>query len=373
MARSSSSAAVSFLAAASLLCASGGAEAARGQSVTLGLAFSSTYSDNILQYSDAQIALFESGLKPNQFSIDASDDLLLGPAASLTWSKEVGPRRSRSLRVRWSGEFHKKNATADFSSYSATWRESFSRGGQLTILGYWLPGFYLRQLYDEDVNPPYVALSKYRRAKFDLGIGTASWRQRIVGRTRAEIEYRYEHRAYNADFEERTSGLHQGELGLEVYRLPGRGTLGIYGAYRVSDAKGSDADSAADPDVSYHGVIAGIGWHMELAREKGWGLGADLGYELGTRDYDSKLPSDKYHYGRNDVFHTVDVGVRLTLPQRRGLHGFYQLATNSANLATLAPPSSDAGSYTENEFGLSLDWSGAIWRQSDVAGDGEQE
>ena len=369
----SASAAVWLFAGASLLCTSGVAEAAGGQSVTLGLAFGSTYSDNILQYSDAQLALFQSGLKPSQFSIDASDDLLLGPSASLLWSKEVRPRRSRSLRVRWSGQFHKKNATADLGSYSATWRESFSRDRRLTIFGYWLPDYYLRQLYDEDVNPPYAALSKYRRAQFDLAIGTVSWRQRIAGRTRAELEYRYEHRAYNHDFVERTSGVHQGELGLEFFRLPARGTLNVYGAYRVSNAKGSDADSAADPDVSYHGVIAGLGWRVVLARQKSWGLGADLGYELGTRAYDSKLPSDKFHHGRSDVSHTVDAGLRLTLPARLGLRGFYQFATNSANLATSAPPSSDTGSYTENEVGLSLDWSAAIWRQSGGAGDGDQE
>lgn len=347
--------------------------AARGQRVDLRIGISSLYDDNLLQYSDEQLAVFESGLKPAQFSIETSDDLLLGPSASLTWSNQMGRGRSRSLRLRWTGEFHKENATADFTSYSATWRESFSRDWRLTLYGYWLPRFFLRQLYDEDVIPPYPGLSKYRRAEFDLAIGSVTWRQRITGKTRAQIGYRYEHRGYNPDFEERTSSSHQGELAFEAYRLPSRGALGIYGAYRVSDAREADADSAADPDVSYHGIVAGLGWRMELARAKSWRLGADLGYELGTRGYESNLPSDKYHYNRNDISNTVDVGLRWTLRPHWGLRGFYRFDTNSAELGALAPPGSETGSYTENQVGLSLEWSGTIWRQSDGADDGDQE
>ena len=67
---------------------------------------------------------------------------------------------------------------------------------------------------------------------------------------------------------------------------------------------------------------AGLGWRVVLARQKSWGLGADLGYELGTRVYDSKLPSDKFHHGRSDVSHTVDAGLRLTLRQISPEGGF---------------------------------------------------
>jgi len=361
-----------LLAGAWLIGGSAAAEAMDGQSVGVGLAFSSVYDDNVLRYSKEQLALFESGLMPDPFSIETSDDLLLGPSASLTWSNVMARRRTRSLRLRWTGKFHKKDATADFSSYSALWRESFSRDRRLTLSGYWLPSFYLRQLFDEDAVPPFPGLSKYRRAEFDLGIGSVSWRQRIAGKTRAEIGYQYEHRAYNPEFEERTSGTHQGELGLEVYRLPRRGTLDFYGGYRKSNAKGADADSAPDPDVSYHGIIAGLGWRMELARQKGWRLGADLGYELGTRAYDSKLPSDRYHYNRKDTSNTIDAALRWGCPHWL-VRGFYRFDMNSTNLGAVAPPGSEAGSYKQNQVGLSLEWSGAIWRQSNGTGDAGEE
>lgn len=350
------------------------AQAAQGQSLKLGLGASSLYDDNFLQYSSAQLRSFASGLNPDRFSIRSSDDLLMGPYASLTWLNEMRKSRSRSIRLKWSGEFHKKNGTADHRSYSATWRETFSRDQRLTLYGYWLPGFYLRQLVDEDAAVAFPGLSRYRRVEFDLGIGSLSWRQRLGRKTRGEIGYQYEHRSYTPDFVERTSSTHQGELGLEFFRLPNHGNLEVHGGYRVSKAKAADSDTVADdPDVSYHGLIAGLGWRMDLARKRAWRLGASAGYELGTRAYDSNLPTDKYHYKRNDTLNTFDAALRWALPPHLAVRAVYSFGHNSAHLGAQAPSSSDTGSYTENQVGLAVDWSGAIWRQAKAAAGSEED
>ncbi len=341
------------------------AVSARGPSVSLTLGGSAIYDDNLLQYSDAQLTTFDSGLKPDQFSLHSSDDLVLGPYAALTWENARARGRSRSVRVKVGGEFHKENGTADHRSYSATWRESFSRDNRLTISGFLLPGFYLRQLFDEDAVVAFPGLSKYRRAEFDLTIGSVAWRHRLGGRTRGELGYQYERRSYNPEFTERTSNTHQGDLDLEVNRLPSRGTVDVHGGYRVSRARAVDSDGFADdPDVSYHGVIAGAGWRMELARGSLGKLGGSLGYELGTRAYGSDLPSDKYHYRRHDVSNSVDAALRWALPSHWSVRGLYRFDHNSANLGTVAPTGSDAGSYTENQVGLSVEWSGPLWRRS---------
>ena len=366
--------AVTLVLAAGTLSAIRPARAELGQSFDLGLGASTLYDDNFMQYSSDQLRVFASGLNPDRFSIQSSDDLLIGPYASLTWRNEMGRSRSHSLRLRWGGEFHKENGTADFRNYSATWREAFPRDRRLTLYGFWLPGFYLRQLFDEDVAVAFPGLSKYRRVTFDLGIGSLSWRQRIAGTSRGEVKYQYEHRSYNPDFVERTSNTHQGELGVEFYRLPRRGTLEFHGGYRVSKAKAADSDSVADdPDVSYHGIITGVGWSMEFARTRAWRLRASAGYELGTRAYDSNLPTDKYHYKRDDILNTVDIALRWALPPHWAVRGVYSFGHNSAHLGTQAPSTSDAGSYTENMVGLAVDWSGALWRQAQAEAATEED
>jgi len=367
-------------AAVILACAAGTASAAprpaeaeRGQSLKLGLGVSSLYDDNFLQYSDEQLLTFQSGLKPDRFSISSSDDLLMGPVGSLTWLNEMGGGRSRSLRLKWSGEFHKKNGAADFRSYSGTWSEAFSRDRRLTLYGYWLPGFYLRQLNDEDAILAYPGLSRYRRAEFDLGIGSVAWRQRIGARIRGNVGYQYEHRSYNPNFVERTSRTHQAELGLEINRLPSQGKVECHSGYRVSNAKAADSDSIGDDsDVSYHGIIAGLGWRMDLARIGASKVGVNLGLNLATRAYESNFPTDKYHYKRDDTLSAIDVSLRWAVPPHWAVRGIYGFEHNSAHLGSLAPSGSEAGSYSENQFGLAVDWSGALWRQTKAANSEEE-
>ncbi len=360
--------------AAVLVAAAPPAQSASGHSLDLAIGVSMIYDDNFLQYSDSQILMFESGLNPDRFSIQTTDDLLGLPSVALTWSQRRHEGRSRSIRIRWSGEFHKENKTADFPSYGATYRESFSRKSRLTLAGYWLPRYYIRQLFDEDFIPPFPGLSRYRRAEFSLAIGSAAWRQRLGMRSRAEIEYQLEHRGYNPDFTERTSDTHQVALDFERYRLPGRGTLDLLGGYRISNAKGVDADGLQDdPDVSYRGVIAGLDWGVELKRRKAWRLGADVSYALGTRAYTSDLPSDRYHYRRHDVSHTAGVGVRWSLRPHWALRGLYQFEHNSANLGASAPAGSEQGSYSENRVGLAVEWSGKVWRQASPSAPADEE
>src|SRR5206468_3096239 len=154
-------------------------------------------------------------------------------------------------------------------------------------------------------------------------------------------------------------------------RRPG---LGRYGGYRVSDARASDGDEvgglADDDDVSYHGIEAGAGGRMEFMREGAWRLGADLAYELATRVYDSNLPTDRYHFGRNDLLNAVELGIRVGNRPHWSLRGFYRLEDNRAHLGTSAPPTSDSGSYRVNQAGLSIEWNADVWHRA--ASEGEE-
>ena len=219
----------------------------------------------------------------------------------------------------------------------------------------------------------YPGLSRYRRAEFDLGIGSIAWRQRIGANIRGDAGYQYEHRSYNPDFIERTSHTHQAWLRLEIMKLPDHGSIGAYGGYRLSNARATDADTIADDaDVSYHGIITGLGWRMDFVHNRTSRLGIGMDFDLGTRAYDSNLTTDKYHYKRDDTSSAVDISLRWAAPPHWAVRGIYRLDHNSAHLGSLAPPGSETGSYTENQFGLAVDWSGSLWRQP-KATDGEEE
>jgi len=342
-------------------------DASAGQKLNLSLGLGAIYDTNLLQYSNDQRTLFESGTRPDRFSIQALDDVTWNPFIALGWDADAGHGRHHVLRLKGEGDFHGSNPTADFRSISAGWREAWRGERRLSVGYYGLPHYYLRQLVADDYVPPVPGASLERRAQFDLQIVSASWGQRIARGTGIELAYQFENRHYVPDFRERDSKTHQGELTLGFTGLPDRGSIDVSGGWRASKAKGVDDDDIAgapsdDADLTYHGPIAALRGRAELGRIRRWRVTGDAGYEYGGRSYESSLPTDRYHFGRDDALNAVEVGLRAQLRQRWSARGFFRHESNASHLGASAPATSDVGSYSQNQVGVVVDWSGAIWR-----------
>lgn len=368
---------VGIVALAVLLPSATPALAASGQNLTLTTRLTSYYDTNILQFSDDQIALFEGGTRPTRFSIQTRDDQVFNPSVALAWELDEGGGRRHNLRFKGEGDFHDKNDTADHRSVSASWRESF-RGDRRFSAGYYLlPHYYLRQLLDEDL-PVGTLPSRYRRATFRLQVATAGWNQRLGRSTSLALDYQFEGRSYNPYFRERTSKLHQGSLGLGRDRLPRHANVDIHGGYRKSKADASDGDEAPgsppdDQDVSYHGVIAGLGGRMEFARRGDWRVLGDIEYGFESRDFDSDRSFDTTHQGRKDRLNAIEIGLRAAYRPHWSARGFYRYEHNRAAFGTATAPTTDPGSYSGSQVGLAIEWTGRVWRRTDgsTAGPGE--
>jgi hypothetical protein len=353
------------------------AAAARGQSLNLNVGVTSLYDNNFLEFSSNQLRDFASGSHPLRYAVQSTDDLILEPELALTWELDQGAGRRHALRLRGTGDFHATNGTADFRAWSGRWTESFRRDRRFSAGYYRLPGYYLRQLRDEDL-PAALGDARYQRAELDLQILSASWRQGVGRRARVGLAYQHEDRAYVAAFRERDSGTHQGEIQVSWTHLPKRAELDLRVGYRSSQARGTDGDEVGgvrdDDDVSYHGFEGGANYGEEFGRRGRWRVGGDLGYELETRRYESTLASDPYHHGRSDVLNAFQAGVRARHSPHWGFRAFYRFVHNTASLGTTAPPGSDRGTFNTNQVGVSIEWSGDLWRQSKAdadAGEGQ--
>lgn len=355
--------------ALALLTGAAGPALAAGQSLGLTVGLGSLYDSNLLGYSDAQRSSFEAGIHPERYSIETLDDLTWNPAVMLAWESNQGHGRRHVLRLRWEADLHQKDVTADFHSFSAGWREHF-RGERRLALGYYrLPNYYLRQL---EFSHPLPGVHLYERAEFDLGIASASWSQRLGRRVRGGVAYQHETRTYNDFFPERSSRTHQGELSVGLDRLPARATLDFTGAYRSSRADAGSAPAPHDVDLGYHGAAFGAGARRELGRLGRWRLGADVGYEFEARTYLSERPADKYHYQREDRQNAAEAGLRAQLRPHWVVRGFYRYENNHARLSSLVTSTAEVGSYTRHQAGLSLEWSGLLWRQVKAAPEEEE-
>ena len=329
--------------------------------LVLALGLEGVYDDNILQYSDEQIQIFESGTRPTRYSIESTDDGVFSPSASLTYEREREHHRTTRVRARLSWDVHARNSTADDHAGSLSWREDFGARRSITVAVYRLPRYYLRQLFDEDVVNP--GTTKYRRADFDLTTGSATWRERLGRRGWAIINYTYERRDYNEAFTERTSNTNAGGLGYEWNSPHNAAGFALNAGYRDSRARAEDGDSIPndDQDVSYRGAILGVGGRVTIARGSLGRLSADAAYEYRTRDYTSDVPNDPNHNGRNDHLHNIAGGFRLATPVRLILHAFYEYEDNSASYSGPILPTSDSSSYTQGRVGFDIDWSAVIW------------
>lgn len=364
-----SSAGAAGLAATLLLAVPAARTAAQegpAQRLRLGLGLETIYHDNLLEYSDGQMATFEAGTRPDRYSIESVDDVVVEPTVSLTYEQERRRGAGRTIRLRWSGAFHGKNATADRNAAGVLWREEFGRGRALTASAYRLPRYYLRQLLDEDV--PLAAPTRYRRASFGLTIVTLGWRQRIARRTTGSVGYRYERRGYNDDFRERDSNTHEAGVGVAWTAREGKFELGGASAYRASDARAEDGDDPAgavpdDPDVSYHGLVLGVDARIELARGRSGRLAADAAYEYRSRDYTSERVADASHFGREDRTHVVTAGLRWNPRGPFALRAYYQRENNHASFASPNPPATDPASYGANRVAASIDWGATLWKR----------
>lgn len=352
---------IAAAAIAGLACGAAGAGAARGQSLNLSAGISTWYDSNVLQYSDAQLAQFESGRFASRFSIDAKDDVTLNPSLALTWGLDQGKGRRHSLRLKADGDFHDKNSTADFHAASLTWRETFTGDRRFMLRGYYLPDYYLRQLKD-------VESGLYERAQFSLAIGEVALSQVLKPGTRLGLNYQVERRVYTPSFPERTSDAYQGELSLEFDRLPNHGALEFVGAFRKSLADGRDYPSSVAlpyPDVSYTGWWAGFSGRTELSRAKATRIGGDLSYTFERREYDSERGAlDRSHAGRSDSNHVFEAGLRAQFRPHWTVRGFDHYDTNHASYGQGVVLSSDPGSYSQNQVGLEISWSGDLWTRA---------
>lgn len=337
------------------------------QSLRLEVGVASTWDDNILEFSSEQIREFDPVNQPGRFATRSIGEAIFTPSLGLGWELDEGGGRRHALRIRGTGNLHARNGTADDRTWSGRWRESFPGGRRLSIGYALLPRYYLRQLLDEDT-PAGGGDARYRRAEFALHVASARWTQGAGGHRTVSVDYQYEHRGYEEPFRERTSHTHEGTARLGFRAMPRRGAVDLQGGYRTSRAVATDGDDPPgavpdDADLSYHGISAGAGARLELARRGAVRVGADVAYRFETRAFDSDRPADRYHAGRNDRLNAVEFGLRSAASPHWSLRLFYRHEANTAHLGAAAPASSEAGSYRDNQAGLTITWAGDLWRQ----------
>lgn len=342
--------------------------AAPGQSLALTTGLETYFDDNILNYSEAQIAGLESGLVPYRYGVSQAEDVVFRPSLGLLWQVDRGGERRRSLAVRGEGEVHRWSEVANWGEFGVAWREGFSRGRRLSLTYERMPNYYLRRLYDEDL-VSVSAPERYQDVTLDQQSAGVSWRHGLPRTSWLDLGYRFVRRTYPDGFRERDSDSHEADLAVGRERLPRAARLSLTAGFRTMSARAEDGDDPPgtvpnEPDLSFHGFAAGVRGGMDLGTARGVRIAGDVRFDLERKWYDSDRPADESHYGRRDFLHGFEVGLSLRPRGPWSARAFYSLQNNRAVYGSTARPGSEIGGYRVNQVGLALERSVEIWSRA---------
>jgi hypothetical protein len=265
----------------------------------------------------------------------------------------LGTRR-RSFRLRADGAIYSENSRANFSEIEGMWRESFAGVRRWSLSYSYAPDRLLRKLYDADLTS-LPSTERYRDARYSAHGVAAAWRHAVPFATSLEWAYRFDRRIHDAGFRERDSDFHVAQVGLGWDGLAHDASLQLVGSHTWRLARAEDDDPGAEDDLSYHAPELGMKGRVGLYSFTSGAWFGDAGYSIERRVHDSDRLNDS-NAGRTDLVQALELGVGVEQPQRWQARAFYRHGRCRADLASNVPLDSELGSYDQNQFGVTLEW-----------------
>lgn len=334
---------------------------ADGQSLSMTASFSALRDDNTFKYSDTQIRDIQNGTTPYRYGVSQPGDLVMGPAVAIQWQNDMEGQRRRSFRLRADGAIYSENRGANFGEIEGTWRESFDNVRRLSFAYAYTPDRLLRKLYDADLTA-LPSTERYRDARYDAHGFLGAWRHEVPFANWLEWTYRFDRRIHDANFRERDSDFHVVQAGLGWQGVENPASLQLVGSHTWRLARAEDNDPEPEGDLSYHAPEVGVSGRLGLAPVgAGWFFG-DAGYSVERRIHDSTRANDTNN-GRKDVVQALELGLGIEQGNTWMARAFYRHGRCRADLASSVPLDSELGSYDQNQFGVSLEWTRLLQRQ----------
>jgi hypothetical protein len=299
---------------------------------TLKLVYSSTYDDNILNYSDWDLQRFEHGTQPFPAEVTATDD----------WVNSLGVRLYRDFSLSKQFKFrpyyagrvtlYAVNPQKNGQVHTFMGRLAYKSRAYLTLKYHYQPKTYLRVYKDLDTG-------EFHPAEFDLSRPSLSARVRYKP-VELEAEIGRETTYYNGYFTEFDSRA-------AFYSLTGFYTIienletSLGYAYKVSDNIGYDPSAQVGPlnptvdseygnaDFQENRFFLACSYQLPLNSYWIWTLSLDV--QHGWRYYQTQRPprDDPFHAGRKDRRDSIspalsispapdlELGLRFTYELRR--------------------------------------------------------
>ncbi len=328
---------------------------------------SNSYNDNILDYSDRDIAKFDSvkyaSSNLKKFSINRTSDNITTARLRLVTTFRIIDNAPTTINLRLNQSFNNANHIRNYTSAQLEVKQVLMKKNYLTLGFSSLPRYYLRNYWyhQKPERNPYHLFSRYVEAylskkSYSIDIGR-NFNKRISG----EIGYEYEYTSYNREFNERNNSTHNLKFDADIQVNKVIKFSGAYG-YAISWASGRVNPDSTIADISYRSNKFSFGLNISMKPLIGIPLRWKNNLVYENQNYLSgKIPvdtidangakisyGDKYHYGRKDNFYRINTELTFQFFTNFDIFLQYFWEQNKTNLAE----TSDAGSYQTHQVGV---------------------
>jgi len=268
-----------------------------------------TYDDNILNYSDADLDLYDSiGSTPaGKFGIDSKDDFIFSPSFGIKYKSRL---LGHTFQAGFSSiyNFNVKNDLCRYFSGTIWVREYLRKGTYLQAGLKYIPEYHYRNLLAYD--------GAYREAEFSkLGADLTLYSvlaKRIAGRAYLG----HERKDFGRFFDERDLKTYR--FGFELnYRFSGRGRA--VGGYEFSISKSEGRGSEAyrrDTSYDMFSFWGGLRFAADGISGKRLLVSPRLGYRLALYQTAKMTWEDRFRFGRKDTRLRASLDLRQTISNR---------------------------------------------------------
>jgi len=304
--------------------------------------FGITYDDNIIRYSDADLDLYDVSPDTGVFSIDSKNDWIITPKIESRVKGKFIDGRTAWLGLYFNYYHYVQNDVRRFVKIGAFGRHYYRRGGYFEIDYYYIPDYYYR-------NQTY--LNSFVEASFSKHSLTLATGADIASSIKAEISYRYQSKAFNAEVSER-------DLKVNGFKLDGvwkmSNSLKFWATYGLESASAAGADNPdlTVKDVSYDAwdITLGSRYYTRLLGKVSPEF--SLSAQIREIKYQTSKYVDNYRFGRKDHNRKYTAGATWHLPQKVQFDMEYTYLQKQTDLLT--PALEGALEYTANSITFSL-------------------
>jgi len=302
-----------------------------------------SYDDNIINYSDFDLDLFESGGREQKFAIESKSDFITAPKFTLQLNPRILKRYASELSFTYRYKIYSKNSVKNYHFLSATVHQSLRKCGYWEFRYYFIPEYYYRNQYDQ-------TSGEYKEAYFEKHSLTFEYGYYFKKYLKGAIGYSYRMKDFDL-FDERDAQYNS--IYLEsIWRY--WKTVKFWGEYRVnySRAEGRDNPDPAVKDVSYDSWGVTLGSRIYGRHFLPYPAEFVTAFKFDRILFQTEKVLDEYRLGRRDNNCEIRFGLAASPLKKVRLELDYYYSTKGVTLTeeSLARRLE----YTSNEIRLGL-------------------